>query len=113
MGSSALTPYLFNIPVESVERFRRQVTVIDLIHEGRTEVIREAVQACYQEEPTPFRDQLLHDLGAYGEPPISGGITWRVTDPSREPKNEEERAGSERIRAMMDRVRNAAQARRG
>jgi tetrahydromethanopterin S-methyltransferase subunit A len=113
IGSSAQTPYLFNIPGESVERFRRQVTVIDLIHEGRPEVIREAVQACYQEEATPFRGQLLHDIGAYSDPPISGRITWRVTDPTREPKNEDERAAAERIRALMDRVRKAAEARHG
>lgn len=112
IGSSAQTPYLFNIPVTSVEQFRRQVTLIDLIHEGRPEVIREAVQACYQEEPTPFRGQLLHDIGAYGEPPINGRITWRVTDPSREPKSENERAAAERIRALVDRVRKAAEARR-
>ena len=111
IGSSSLTPYLFNIPVESVERFRRQVTVIDLIGEGSPEMIREAVQACYQEEPTPFGGQLLHDIGAYGEPPISGRLTWRVTDPYMEPKSEEERAGSERIRALMDRVRKATEAR--
>jgi tetrahydromethanopterin S-methyltransferase subunit A len=113
IGSTAQTPYLFNIPVESVERFRRQVTVIDLIHEGRPEVIREAVQACYQEEPTPFRGYRLHDTGAFDEPPISGRITWRVTDPSREPKDEDERAGFERIRAMMDRVRKATEGRHG
>jgi len=113
IGTSAPTPYLFNIPIESVDRFRRQITVIDLIDEGRPEVIREAVQACYQEEPTPFRDYLLHDVGAFGAPPISATITWRVTDPSREPKNEEERDGFERIRALIDRVRKAAEARRG
>lgn len=113
VGTSAQTPYLFNIPVESIERFRRQVTVIDLIHEGRPEVIQEAVQACYQEEPTPFRGQLLHDIGAWPDPPISGRITWRVTDPTREPKSEEERAGQERIRALIDRARKAAEARHG
>ena len=113
IGTSAQTPYLFNIPAGLVERFRRQITVIDLIDEGRPEVIREAVQACYQEDPTPFREHLLHDIGAYGEPPISGRITWRVTDPTREPKSEEERAGLERIRALMDRVRKASEARQG
>ena len=113
IGTSAQTPYLFNVPAESVEHFRRQVTVIDLVHEGRPEVVREAVVACYQEEPTPFRDYLLHDTGAYPEPPISARITWRVTDPSREPKSDEERAGQERIRALMDRARKAAEARHG
>ena len=111
IGSTATTPYLFNIPIESTERFRRQITLIDLIDEGSPDVVREAVQACYQETPTPFRDYLLHDVGAYKEPPISGKVTWRVTDPSREPKNDEERAASERIRALMDRVRKAAEAR--
>ena len=113
IGTSAQTPYLFNIPLEAIERFRRQLTVIDLIDEGRPEVIREAVRACYQEEPTPFRDYLLNDVGAYPEPPISGRIAWRVTDPTREPKSEEERAGFERIQALMDRVRKAAEARHG
>ena len=111
VGTTAQTPYLFNIPVESIERFRKQVTVIDLVHEGRTEVVRAAVAACYQEEPTPFGSHLLHDPGAWPEPPISGRITWRVSDPYREPKSEEERAGAERIRALMDRVRRAMETR--
>ena len=111
IGTSAQTPYLFNIPAESIERFRRQITVLDLIDEGRPDVIREAVRACYQEQPTTFREHLLHDTGAYDGPPISGTITWRVTDPTREPKSEEERAGFERIRAMMDRAKKAAAAR--
>jgi tetrahydromethanopterin S-methyltransferase subunit A len=113
VGATAQTPYLFNLPVASIERFRGQVTVIDLIDEGRPEVIREAVQACYQEAPTPFHGYRLHDVGAYPERPISGRITWRVTDPSREPKSDEERAGYERLRALMDRVRRATEARAG
>jgi len=113
IGASAATPYLFNIPVESIERFCSQVTVIDLVDEGRPEVVREAVRACYQEVPTPFRDYLLCDVGAYGEPPISGMITWRVTDPTREPKNDLERADTERLRSVIDRVRRAVEARRG
>ena len=113
IGTSAQTPYLFNIPAQSIERFRRQITVLDLIDEGRPDVIREAVRACYQEQPTTFREHLLHDIGAYDGPPISGTITWRVADPTREPKDEEERAGFERIRAMMDRVRRTVEARRG
>lgn len=110
-GTGAQTPYLFNVPAESIERFRRQVTVIDLVDEGRHEVIREAIRACFQEQPTPFRDCTLHDIGAWPEPPISGRITWRVSDPSREPKNDEERAEVERGRALMDRVRDAVAAR--
>jgi tetrahydromethanopterin S-methyltransferase subunit A len=107
IGAEAPTPYLFNIPPESIERFREQVTVIDLVDEGSPDVLREAVRACYQEEPTPFRGALLHDPGAYEEPPISRRITWRVSDPAREPKSDEERGQVERVRALMDRVKRA------
>jgi tetrahydromethanopterin S-methyltransferase subunit A len=112
IGASAPAAYLFNIPVASIERFRRQITVIDLIDEGRPEVVREAVRACYQEAPTPFRDYLLYDVGAYGDPPISRRITWRVTDPTREPKSEQEGAQLEKARALIDRLRKSAEARR-
>jgi len=37
VGTEAPTPYLFNIPAEYVERFRKQVTVIDLVNEGSPE----------------------------------------------------------------------------
>ena len=108
IGTTAPTPYLFNLPPESVERFRKQVAVIDLINEGAPEVVRQAVWSCYQEKPTVFRSYLLCDPGAWPEPPLSGKITWRVTHPEREPKNEAERAGAEKLRALMERVKAAA-----
>ncbi len=107
IGSKAPTPHLFNIPSEYVERFRRQVQIIDLVNEGSPEVLREAIRACYQEEPTPFRDYVLHDPGAYPEPPLSGRITWRVSHPEREPKTEKEREQSVKLRQLMERVRKA------
>lgn len=113
IGTSAPTPYLFNIPSESVERFRKQVSIIDLIGEGSSDVLRDAVRACYQENPTPFRSYMLHDPGAWPELPISGKITWRVTDPHKEPKTEEERSQVEKLRAMMERIRKAAEAKYG
>ena len=109
IGTTAPTPYLFNIPPESVERFRRQITVIDLINEGSPEVVRQAVWSCYQESPTAFRSYLLCDPGAWPEPPISGKLTWRVTNPEREPKSETEKAAAEKLRALMDRVRAAVE----
>lgn len=111
VGSTALTPYLFNLAPESIERFRRQVTVIDLIDEGDPAIVQDAVRACYQEEPTAFRDLLLRDVGAYGEPAICRPITWRVTDPAREPKSDEEREQVEWARALMERVKRAAEER--
>ncbi len=112
IGAEALTPYLFNIPAEFVERFRKQLTVINLVNEGSPDALREAVAACYQEEPTPFRDYTLHDPGAYDEPPLSGKITWRVTQPDREPKTEEERSQGEKLQELMERVKRATEQKR-
>jgi tetrahydromethanopterin S-methyltransferase subunit A len=102
IGAEAPTPYLFNVPLASIDRF---------LDEGRPDVLCEAVRACYQERPTPFRGALLHDPGAYEEPPISRRITWRVLDPAREPKSDEERNQVERVRALMDRVKRAVEER--
>src|SRR4030042_3619728 len=56
IGTNAPHPFLYNIPVEFIERFRKQLTLIDLQFEGDPEVIRKAVWSCYQEEPVEFRD---------------------------------------------------------
>ncbi|HUT25628.1 MAG TPA: tetrahydromethanopterin S-methyltransferase subunit A [Sumerlaeia bacterium] len=107
IGAKAPTPYLFNIPAEWVERFRKQITLVNLIDEGAPDLLRQAIRSCYQEEPAAFRDYALHDPGAYPEPPIGGKITWRVTHPEREPKNEKERGQAEKLRALMERVKGA------
>jgi len=110
IGAQAPTPYLFNIPPAFVERFREQVTVIDLVNEGSPDVLRQAVWSCYQEKPTVFRNYTLYDPGAYPEAPLSGKITWRVTHPEREPKSDEERGQKEKLQALMERVRKATEA---
>jgi len=112
IGTDAPTPYLFNLPGEAIERFRKQITVIDLVNEGSPEALRQAVWACYQEEPTPFRGYLLHDPGAYPQPPISGKITWRVTHPEREPKTEQERQQAARVQNISERIRQAVEQKR-
>ena len=111
LGAKAPTPYLFNIPPQFVERFRKQITVIDLINEGNPAVLREAVCACFQESPTLFRGRSLCDPGAFPEPPLSGKITWRVTQPQGEPKTDAERQQKDRAEALMNRVRRAAEER--
>jgi len=111
-GAEAPTPYPFNIPADFVERFRDQVTVINLLNEGSPQLLRQAVAACYQEEPTAFRQYILHDPGAYPQPPLSGRITWRVTQPQREPKSEAERAQAEKLQTLMQRVRRGAEEKR-
>ena len=105
LGTKAPTPFLFNIPAASIERFRKQLHVINCLNEGTPELIREVVSACYQEQPTPFRNELLHDLGAYPEPPICHKLTWRVTHPEREPKDDAERQQIGKFQALQSLIR--------
>ena len=112
IGAGAPTPYLFNIPNEFVERFRNQVTIIDLVNEGSPEVLRQAVCSCYQEKPTSFRRYELYDMGAYPAASLSGKITWKVTQPSMAPKNDEEQAQREKIQALMERIKKTAEKRK-
>jgi len=108
IGTEAPTPYLFNIPSEFVERFRKQLTVIDLVSEGSPEILRQAIWSCYQEEPISFRDYKLFDPGCYSELPLSGKITWKVIRPSLEPNSDEERIQREKILALMDSIKKTA-----
>jgi hypothetical protein len=113
IGAPSPAPYLFNLPPGHVERFRKRVTIINLIDEGSPDVLRQAVAACYQEEPTVFRDDVLHDPGACPKPPLSGKLTWRVTQPEREPKSDEDRAEGSRFTELQKRIRKAVAEKRG
>jgi tetrahydromethanopterin S-methyltransferase subunit A len=111
IGTEAPHPFLFNIPFEFISRLRKQITLVDCQFQEEG-VIRQAVWACYQEEPVEFRGYHLYDPGAYPEPPYAGKITWRVTQPWAEPKDEVERAAKqkaldliERLKARGDRLR--------
>ena len=112
VGAKAPTPFLFNLPLEFIERFREQVTVIDLIDEGSPEVLRQAICACYQEAPTSFGNYVLSDPGAYPEPPLNGKITWKVRDPRREPKDEQSRTRVEKARELMERIKRSVEQRK-
>jgi len=106
--AEAPTPFLFNVRPEFVKRFRDQITVIDLVNEGSPEVIRQAVWSCYQEKPTLFGKYELYDPGAYPAEPLSGKITWKVTQPSLKPKSDEEHAQREKIQNLVERIKQAA-----
>jgi tetrahydromethanopterin S-methyltransferase subunit A len=54
-GTKALNPYLLSITAEAVERFRKQVIIIDLTGVEDTDTVRRAIWSCYQEKPTVFR----------------------------------------------------------
>jgi tetrahydromethanopterin S-methyltransferase subunit A len=104
IGTDAPHPFLFNLPAEFIERFRNQLAPIDLQFEGDPDLIRQAVWSCYQEAPVNFRDYSLFDPGAFPEPPLSGSLTWRVTQPWAVPPDEE-RESFERAQAMVERLR--------
>jgi tetrahydromethanopterin S-methyltransferase subunit A len=104
IGTEAPHPFLFNLPVEFIDRFRSQLTLIDLQFEGDPDLIRQAVWSCYQEEPITFRGYSLFDPGALPLPPLGGRLTWRVTTPWVMP-NDEEREAFERAQAMVERLR--------
>jgi tetrahydromethanopterin S-methyltransferase subunit A len=105
LGTDAPHPLLYNIPIEYIDRFRKQVRLIDLQFKGTPESVRRAVQACYQEEAVDLDGQEVYDTGAYPEPPMSGKITDRVMQPWNLPQNDAERDAVQRMRDMMDKLR--------
>ena len=105
IGTDALHPYLYNVPSEFIERFRRQITLIDLQFQGEPEVIRKAVWSCFQEKPVEFMGYTVHDIGAYPEPPLDGKLTWRVTQPWSAPCDEKEQDAVQKAKELMERLR--------
>ena len=109
VGVNAPHPVLFNLPIGFIERFRDQLELIDIRFEGDPEVIRNAVWSCYQEKPVRFRSYSLHDKGAYPREPLSGRITWRVTQPWTEPYDETEKEALDKARAMVEKLRKRSE----
>ncbi len=106
IGTDAPHPLLYNLPMEFIERFRSQLSLIDLQFKGTPSNIRKAVWSCYQEDPVQFEGQSLYDVGAYPEPPMSGKITQRVMEPWKQPQNEQEKDAVKRMQQLMDKLRN-------
>lgn len=105
IGTSSPHPFLFNIKMEMIDRFRKQISLIDIQFEGNPEVVKQAVWCCYQEQPTKFRNYSLYDPGAYPEPPIGGKITWRVSQPWAEPGDEKECEAVKKALELMERIK--------
>ena len=104
-GTSAPHPFLFNIHMEAIDRFRKQLSLVDLQFEGDPDVIRKAVWSCYQEKPVDFRGYSLYDPEAYPEPPLSGKITWRVTQPWVEPPDEKELEAVKKAKELIEQLK--------
>ncbi len=106
IGTDAPDASLFNLAIEMIERFRQQVSLVDIQFEGDPELIRKAVWSCYQEEPVAFREYSLCDPGAYPEAPICGQITWRVTQPWLEQDlSDKERNAKEKALKMIEQLK--------
>jgi tetrahydromethanopterin S-methyltransferase subunit A len=88
-----------------IERFRSQLTLVDLQFESDPDLIRKAVWSCYQENPVEFKGQSLFDPGAFPEPPLSGRITWRIAQPWAEPASESERDALRKTQELMKKIR--------
>ncbi|RKX73834.1 MAG: tetrahydromethanopterin S-methyltransferase subunit A, partial [Spirochaetes bacterium] len=65
IGTQAPHPLLYNITREYIERFRSQITCINIQFKGTPETVRKAVWSCYQEEPVEFEGLQVYDMGAY------------------------------------------------
>ncbi len=103
--TSAPHPFLYNLPMAFIERFRKQLSVIDLQFEGNPELVRNAVWSCYQETPVEFGKYSLYDPGAFTDKPLSGKITMRVMQPWIEPPDEKEQDAIKRAKELMARLK--------
>jgi len=70
------------------------------------------VWSCYQEKPTRFRDYTLYDPGAYPEDAICRKITWRVTRPELETKDEQEKKQVKKFKDIMERKKKKTEERK-
>ncbi len=103
--TEALYATLFNLPLEWIERFRKQITLIDLLCKGTVETVRKAVWSCYQEEPVDFNGQKIYDIGAYPEPAISGKITNRIDAPWKMPEDTKEAEAVDKLQDMVEKLK--------
>jgi tetrahydromethanopterin S-methyltransferase subunit A len=94
IGTDAPHPFLFNLSMEMIERFRQQLSLINIQFD--------------QENPVEFRDYSLYDPGAFPETPLSGKITWRITQPWAEVMDENERDAKKKALELMERLRARA-----
>ncbi|MDO8691641.1 MAG: tetrahydromethanopterin S-methyltransferase subunit A [Dehalococcoidia bacterium] len=73
--------YLFNVGPDMVERFLKQVRLINLLDEMDPEAVKQAVTACLQEQPAAFQGYTVSDPGAFPEPAIVRSLTYHVKHP--------------------------------
>ena len=110
IGAKAPTPYIPNISLEAIERFRKQITIVNLISEDDPKMgmdlenVKKAILCCIQEKPTKFMNYTLHDIGALPDPPICQRLSMRVTEPWRPELNEKESEAIQRIKKAAKKI---------
>lgn len=104
IDTTGLSAVLYNVPMEFINRFREQLTLVDCQFQDES-MIRKAVWSCFQEKPVNFFGQSLFDPGAFPEPPLSGKLTWTVTQPWWEPGDDGERAAKKKALELIERLR--------
>ncbi len=105
IGSDALHPVLHNVPDNFIKRFRDQLTLIDLQFQDDPDIIKNAVRACFQENPVDFNGLKLHDIGAYHEKPLSGKLSWQVSKPWAVTRDKSELAAQKKALELMGMIR--------
>jgi len=104
IGATGPTAVLYNVPVEFIERLPGQLTLVDCKFQDES-VIRKVVWSCFQEKPVEFRGQMLYDPGAFPEPPLSGKLTWNVTQPRAGPGDDAERVAKKKALERSERLK--------
>ena len=105
INSEALHPVLYNLPKEFIDRFREQVTLIDLQFKGNPQILKKAIWSCYQEKPVTFEKYLLHDPGAFEKPALSGKLTSQISEAWKLPQNEGELKAIDKMKALVAKLR--------
>lgn len=96
IGARGPTPYLPNIALGSIQRFRKQITIVNLLSEEDIlqgtdpEMVKKAVWSSIQERPTEFMGHLMYDPGAWPETPICQKIIVKLKEPWRPEFTEEQ-----------------------
>lgn len=99
IGTDAMSAHLYNIPKEYIERFRRQIALVDAQFKDE-ETVRTGIKACFQENPVAFLNYSLYDPGAFAEP------FPEIINPISAPVNDKEAEAKQKALDLMSRLKN-------
>jgi len=104
VGTEAQYACLYNIPPAYIERFRKQVSLVNLQFKA-VDSIQEAIRACIQEQPAVFNGQTLYDIGAFPEPLLEAEARLNTDKPWLAPADEAEKKAVNKMQEMIERLR--------